>query len=366
MIEVYEYMKEPIQDNKIGGKSLLTIMTIENYLAMTDTENNPYQRNILGIKQYSKLVEDLLDDTVMPPISVVYKGKQEEIIQGLDEHKKFIILDGLQRTNCIMHCKNILETKHDRIIKSVEEFLQKKIYVEIWEELDLKTILYKMVVLNTGQKKMDYAHQLDILNNSLKNELTENGINVVTVKEKKEGVPSKDAFELADITEGLVSYINGIPISGKKNAAEFLFERLNVGINTGEDTDILDLIYNDSTYQNLIWTLKDLAKVLQEKYGVDNPFMKYNIFLSSFLASLGNAYKKNPANLELKKKELEYLCNSEEDPFSMALFSEYYTKFKTGIGEKRRKFIFEAFRDFFISKSELNRLEWDAIYERYF
>ena len=92
MIEVYEYMKEPIQDNKIGGKSLLTIMTIENYLAMTDTENNPYQRNILGIKQYSKLVEDLLDDTVMPPISVVYKGKQEEIIQGLDEHKKFIIL----------------------------------------------------------------------------------------------------------------------------------------------------------------------------------------------------------------------------------------------------------------------------------
>jgi hypothetical protein len=370
MIKVLEHMKSPLNDKKIDGKSLLTIMTVQDYLSMTDIENNPYQRNILGVKQYSKLVDDLLDDTVMPPISVVYDGVQEEITQGLDENKKFIILDGLQRTNCIMHCKNILEqtleAKKNKKIKTVDEFLQKKIYVEIWGKLDLKTILYKMVVLNTGQKKMDYAHQLDILNNSLKMELTKQGIDIITVKEKKNGSHIEKSFELADVTEGLVSYINGIPISGKKNAAEFLFEKLNVGLNTGEDAYILDSIYNDSTYENLIWTLKNLMELLDEKYGSGNPLRKYNTFLSSFLASLGNAYKKSPENLEMKKAALVNLCRQEKDPFSILVFEEYYSKFKTGIGEKRRKFIFETFRDFFISKTEINRLEWDAIYERYF
>lgn len=365
MIKLSGYMNQ-LNDQKISGKSLMTIMTIGDYLEMTDTENNPYQRNKLGVKQYTKLVADLLDDTVMPPISVVYCGTKEEILNGLDENKKFIILDGLQRTNCIMHCIERLRRNEGGRITTEQEFLKKKIYVEIWEELDLKTILYKMVVLNTGQKKMDYAHQLDILNNSLKIELQKQDIQVITAKEKKDGHQSKDCFSLADITEGLVSYINGTPISGKKNAAEFLFERLNVGINTGEDSNILELIYSEETYDNLIWVLKDFNKLLDQKYDVNNPLKKYNVFLISFLASIGFAYKKNADNFSLKKRELEKLCKTGDDPLRLKAFTEYYNKFKTGIGEKRRKFVYEVFRDYFISKSDLNTLEWEDIYDRYF
>ena len=147
---------------------------------------------------------------------------------------------------------------------------------------------------------------------------------------------------------------------------EEFFERLNVGINTGEDWSILELIYSEETYDNLIWVLKDFNKLLDEKYDVDNPLKKYNVFLISFLASIGFAYKKNPVNFKLKKKELEKLCREENDPLRIDVFTVYYNKFKTGIGEKRRKFVYEVFRDYFISKSDFNRLEWEDTYDRYF
>lgn len=369
-MKVTNYIKEPLIDKKINGKSWMAVMTIDDYLRMVDLDNNPYQRTKLGIKPYTKLIEDLLDGTLIPPISVVYNESDLDLDKELDETKKFIILDGLQRTNCIIYCKNLIEQgKSTGSINNIQDFLSKLVYVEIWEKLGLKEILYKMVVLNTGQKKMDYSHQLEILNESVRYELESKGINIITNKEIKEGMPKKDSFELSDITEGLVSFINGVPISGKKDAAEFLFERLNIGLNSGEKSNtMLELVYNDKTYFYLVWTLKDFNSLLNLSYGCEeNPFKKYNTFMISFLASLGYALKKNPQNLETKIKILENkLRHNYEDPLNLQILEGYYNKFKSGIGEKRRKFVFEAFKDFFLSKDYVDEIEWSATYERFF
>lgn len=368
-MKVENYLSTPLQDKKIQGKSWMTIMTIRDYIDMTDLDNNPYQRNKLGIKPYSKLIEDLLNDTVIPPISVVYDGDVLDLQSELDGKNKFIILDGLQRTNCLLHCISLLNaSKSTGIIKNTNEFLDKKIYVEIWEKLNLQTILYKMLVLNTGQRKMDYSHQLDILNKSIKTELEKNGIEVITAKEiKEEGRRKKECFQLADITEGLVSFINRVPISGKKDAAEFLFERFNIGLNSGEEnSSTLSIISDNDTYKYLIWTLKDFNYLLNNKYKENNPLLKYNVFLISFLASLGFSLNKNKENLYKKIRILINKLETENDPLKLTLFEEYYSSFKTGIGEKRRKFVYEVFKDFFISKEYQNELAWDEVYERYF
>ncbi|OVE69999.1 hypothetical protein CCS79_03030 [Clostridium diolis] len=366
-MRVEKFLSMPLFDRKIDGKSWMTIITIREYLSMVDMDNNPYQRNKLGIKSYKKLIEDLLNDTVIPPISVVFDGRALDLSEDLNATKKFIILDGLQRTNCMIHCKNLLEENESSgCIKTVDEFLEKKIYVEIWEKLNLQTILYKMLVLNTGQQKMDYSHQLDILNESVRYELEANGINVITRKEIKEGRPKTDCFQLSDVTEGLVSFIHTLPMSGKKDAAEFLFERFNVGLNSGEDTSILALISDKKTYKYLIWTLSDFNNLLNDCYGDENPLMKYNVFLISFLASLGYSLKKNSLNLEAKINILVKKFEGNPDPLRLSLFEQYYNKFRTGIGEKRRKFVYEVFRDYFISNEYKTELEWDEVYERYF
>lgn len=353
---------EPLYDKKINGKSRIVKMNIGDYLKITSTTTNEYQRNIQSPSFYRKLRQDLLDDTVMPPISVVYPEKDINLSQGLKVDNKFIILDGLQRTNSIMECIKTLEKgKSEGIIKDVESFKEKEIYVEIWENLELKYILYKMVVLNTGQKKMDYEHQLDILSDSLEVILQENQIKYITRKEElNKSAKSPDAFKLSSITTALVSFISGKPSTGKKNAAEFLFERFNLSIDTNEEDMTLGLINNDETYEILMWSLTEFDQKMQELYKDDNPLRKYDAFLSSMLGAMGNIYLRNPDNFENNFSKLKQLMNSDPDPLRIKSFEASYNSFKTGIGQKRRKFIFETFNQFFrMGHSE--QLEWEQI-----
>lgn len=360
---VNQNFEQPLIDSKINGKSWLVKMTVKNYLQMVDIESNQYQRNLQNLSFYRKLINDLLDDTTMPPISVVYPEENIDFQKGLRVDKNFIILDGLQRTNCILECRDIIISgKSKGLIKDIEEFDNKLIYVEIWEKLDLKYILYKMVVLNTGQKKMDYAHQLDILSESVKDKLEEAQIPYITVKEKVNGGNRQGHFELSTITQGLVSYINASPIPSKKNAAEYLFERFNINID--DNSSGLSLITNDSTYNYLKWVLVDFNNLLSEKYVNDNPMEKYDVFLISLFASLGYCQNKDPEGLDIKIKILESSFQSEADPIQLEVFKQLYTRFKTSIGDKRRRFIYETFRDFFLSPSAVDKLSWEYVYDR--
>ncbi|MCH5460920.1 hypothetical protein [Bacillus cereus] len=362
-IKVNQNFQEPVIDKKIDGVSWLVKMTIKNYLEMVDLESNIYQRNLQSLSFYRKLMEDLLDDTTMPAISVVYPEKNIDLQAGLRVDKKFIILDGLQRTNCILECRDMISKgKSSGIIQSIEEFDQKQIYVEIWEKMDLKNILYKMVVLNTGQKKMDYGHQLDILSESIKEKLEEADIPYYTVKDKAQKKKDTNGFELSIITQSLVSFINATPIPSKKNAAEYLFERFNLNIDDNKNG--LALITDDATYEYLKWVLVDFNRLLEEHYPGRNPLQKYDAFIVSLFASLGYCQKKNPENLKRKIKELEKLFASKEDPINLNVFDQLYTSFKTSIGDKRRRFIYGTFREYFLAPTTIDNLEWESMYDR--
>ncbi|MGY4556848.1 hypothetical protein COL22_02145 [Bacillus thuringiensis] len=360
-IKVDLNFEEPLIDHKINGKSWIVKMRIGDYMDMMSTDTNKYQRNLQSLSFYKKLIQDLLDDTTMPPISVVYPEKDIDFSVGLNPQKKFIILDGLQRTNCISTCLKMIEDgKSEGKFKKIEDFKNKKIYVEIWEELDLKYILYKMVVLNTGQKKMDYDHQLDILSESVENKLQESNVTYITKKEETKGIKKENAFKLSAITSGLVSFVNGAPIPGKKNAAEFLFERFNISMEGNEEKNALSVIFDDETYKYVEWVLKDFNTALQEKYGQHNPLVNYEVFMTSLFASLGYAYQRNPEQLHTKVEQLMGKFETSSDPLRIKVFDEIYSSFKTGIGTKRRKFIFETFKYYFVMSSA-DEFEWEQI-----
>ncbi|EKU42042.1 hypothetical protein C518_2996 [Lysinibacillus fusiformis ZB2] len=362
-IPVHSYFSSPIYDKKINCNSWMVQMSIGDYLSMVDFESNIYQRNLQNLSFYKKLIEDLLNDTTMPPISVVYPSSKLDLEAGLSPQNAFIVLDGLQRTNCLLECRErISKGKSKGSIQSLEEFNKKIIYIEIWENLDLPQILYKMVVLNTGQKKMDYAHQVDILSGSIQNKLEEMRIPFYTVKDKNNGEYNNDMFPLSTITQGVVSFINGAPIPNKKNAAEFLFERFN--LDNEDNQNGLALITDNKTYEYIYWVLNDLNNLLNVKYGENNPLKKYDVFLIALLASIGFCMKKNPEMLSVKIKLLEQSFEKKHDPFSLNLFTQHYSEFKTSIGDKRRRFIYDTFRDYFQSPEYYDELEWETVYGR--
>src|SRR3989344_1526143 len=245
-IQIDHFSGEPLKDGKINSKCYYIQIKIKDYLNMVDMEDNPYQRNLLKKRLYKKLIEDILIGGIFPPISVVYPDLVN-IKQGLEKEKKLKILDGLLRTNCLFLCKRIIEKEErfpfgekegvNTIYQDIDFFLNRKITLEVWENLNLKSILYKIVVLNTGQRRMDTRHQLDILFYSLEETLKRKGIEVIRFKEKEDEnseITSKDLYEknifpLFSIAESLVSYMNGLPSYSQKDAANFLFETLSLG-----------------------------------------------------------------------------------------------------------------------------------------
>lgn len=362
-IKVDLNFREPLIDRRINGTSWMVKMKIGDYLKMIDLEGNIYQRTLQSLSFYQKLIQDLLNDTTMPPISVVYPEESINFDKGLDKRKKFIILDGLQRTNCIIQCKRLIEEgRSEGEFKMLEKFENKYIYVEIWEKLELRNILYKMVVLNTGQKKMDYDHQLDILSSSIKTTLDEMGIKYYSSKEKKDFKGDNEIFPLSLITSGLVSFINKAPIRNKKNAAEFLFNNFNLDIEAGDSETTLKLINSEDTYKYMEWVLIKFNRMLCEKYGDDNPLIRYDVFMVSLFASLGFCYDRKPELLEKKIKILENLFETSEDPLKMKQFDTIYKTFKTGIGDKRRKFTFGSLRRYFMDSILDDEFRWEKEY----
>ena len=115
MLTDFRYIIEPLDDKRVKSKCFYVQMKIKDYLNMVDLQANPYQRNLLKVKLYQKLIGDILEGALFPTISVVYPDTINLEI-GFDTDKKFQILDGLQRTNCLILCKGIIS-------KEIEEKL---------------------------------------------------------------------------------------------------------------------------------------------------------------------------------------------------------------------------------------------------
>ena len=373
IIKIDKLIETPLYDKRVNSNCYYVQIKIKDYLNIVDLEANIYQRSLLKSKLYKKLIEDILEGAVFPTISVVYPSIIN-INDGLNTECKLQILDGLQRTNCLIICKGILNgefTEFDKsklkiLYKNEEEFLNRLITLELWEQLSLQSVLYKIVVLNTGQRRMDTKHQLDILMYSLQKTLIADGIDVIRQKEKEEQqiefaeTYKENKYPLSDIAESLVSYIAKSPTYTSQTAADYLFENLN--LSEKEFDNVLDVIEKEQTYKDLIWVLKDLGNEILKKYN-ENVLIKYGIFLIGLMAALGFARVKREKELVDKKLELllERFTKS-DDPLSLSEFEEFYRKFTSGIGAKRRKLIYTTFKNYLSSKID-DELYWKEAFK---
>lgn len=365
MTKFVSYIPEPIFDGLVKKNVYVVQLKIRDYLQLIDLKENPYQRNVLDYEVYHKLIRDILTGAIFPPISVVYASKID-LKKGLEGETKLMILDGLQRTNCLFVCKEIIEGKitfdSPSVYKNVEEFLDRTITLEIWENLDLRAVLYKIIVLNTGQKRMDTKHQLDIMISSLKEFLKKNEIKFIEIKEKiADEIPSKElqessTFPLYIIAEGIVAYINRYPQFTQKSSTEFLFEKLD--LEPGSYKEGIKIIEDEDTYSDLVWVLKDFSDLFLKKYKY-NIFIKYPLFFSGFMAAMGYVKTEfGKEQLDKKKEVLILLTKKEEnDPLDIMSYLRYYKEFISGIGAKRRRLVFTVLKNFF-SSPITNKLDW--------
>lgn len=161
-----------LQDRKSGCISIMATVPLATYLSLVeaayaDTGGIDGQRAPIksktGLKIRSRLVEDIKQGAVIPPIvigvvcsQIDYSdleamGESMEIVQAIEGRNLDVsIIDGMQRTTALL--ESGIASSNDSEVR-----------VEIWLAHKVESLIYRMLVLNTGQVPWDLKRQLDTL-----------------------------------------------------------------------------------------------------------------------------------------------------------------------------------------------------------
>lgn len=239
-----------IKDDCNNSYSAIAKIKIIDYLALIEgIDQLESQRDVLrtstAIKIRNRMVDDIVKGTVIPPLVlglIFPNGIQELTMENLsdvvnDAHNTLTIIDGIQRTASLKKALSIRNSVGDRTIR-----------VEIWASHNVTSLIYRMLVLNTGQVPWNTRRQVEVLYNPLKKEAEEKvvGLHLMGLAENSRRASAGEypanviadlymAFTsrkaLFDNKEGLAddfTRLDVIEASGKLVASNYFFEALSM------------------------------------------------------------------------------------------------------------------------------------------
>lgn len=171
-----------LHDVKANCHSYLCTIDLDHYLNITQV---PYekdggiegQRSALntqsGRRIRKQMVEDFKSGGVLPPVVIGIEQENASELGGFDIQQMteylgnvdagdISILDGMQRTTAMIEAKEEAGSA---------ELSSRKIRVEFWISEKLHSLLYRMLVLNTGQVPWSLRRQVEVVFHSLRKEM---------------------------------------------------------------------------------------------------------------------------------------------------------------------------------------------------
>lgn len=154
------------KDENLDCYSILTVVGISEFMKFINPVhknkgNIEEQRGVLSTRSAkiirSQMIEDLKGGGILPPIvlgsiykSTINKENFFEIILQKSEENEISILDGMQRVKALEDATNQKEINHN-------------LRVEFWFASDEAALLYRMLVLNSGQIPWSLEKQLEVV-----------------------------------------------------------------------------------------------------------------------------------------------------------------------------------------------------------
>jgi len=177
-------MAEVFPDNRTNSISYMTAMTVSDYLSLVEKayarkggiegQREPL-RTTTGRRIRERLVQDLCMGAVIPPLVIglivhpeIFKtigslGDDDFVAMvGADLQDDVSVIDGMQRTTAL---KEAFEQN--------SEIGNRKVRVEFWISENVDALVYRMLVLNTGQVPWNISRQLEVVYKSLIKEIKE-------------------------------------------------------------------------------------------------------------------------------------------------------------------------------------------------
>lgn len=195
-------------------------LPIEDYLAVVgdEFENFTIQRRRENHKAYRRLKVDIAGGALLPSITLAVKPDKvgaivplfekaeadpslyRELASALSTQGQVDILDGLQRTYIITDLKK----------EGIAFVKNQNLHVEFWLEADIDKLIYRIIILNAGQKPMSIRHQIELLFMSLKTSIEKQipDLDIYTERENTRRTKAKK-FALSAIVSAYQAFITG-------------------------------------------------------------------------------------------------------------------------------------------------------------
>ena len=223
-----------ILDNRVNGLSISATTTVSEYLEWFNRfgmdnkldEQRPVMKTRSANMIRKRLVEDLKAGAVIPPIvmgfaldAALKEVTPENAIQILNDHiSEATVIDGMQRTEALKEAFD-----DNPMIRS------NSLRIDIWITRDAISLIYRMLVLNTGQTPWDVKRQLEVIHKPLIDECRNRiqGI-VINVKNDNKRRTRAGEYQASSIVELFLAFSSRKELINTSDKLADDFTRLDV------------------------------------------------------------------------------------------------------------------------------------------
>lgn len=357
------------QDLKSGANIVYCQTTPEKYLEIigNDFQDFELQRKKENHKAYVRLQQDIKDGALLPSITLAVKHDYvSEIIEILEDKEALKnklsqtnglvdILDGLQRTYILKELQ-----EQGIVFKDGQSLL-----LEYWLEPDLRNIVYRMIVLNSGQKAMSMRHQIDLLFATTRKTIEEqvSDIELFTERDNKKRT-SSSKYPLNNIAAAYNAFLKSTPEQDGENIVNDniknteIFESSKEQINSDFDK-FIKIFKEFKEIDELAWGLYQKLSIPEITDGhlwLGSENVLLGFFAAAGILNSHNMDDKLYKSLEKIKSDLKRTGN-DFDYFSIIKYQEIAKNInakKVNIGSARRKYIFLMFKEYFRSEGDFD------------
>lgn len=376
-------------DVRTGTAVVYTQMNIAEYLEIVGTgfEDFHLQRRRESHKAYARLKEDIRNGALLPSITLAVKPeKVDDIVPTYTDYVtepsrhaaklaelisvpgSVDILDGLQRTYIM----------HDLATEQAEFKEGQRILVEFWLERDLHNLIYRIIVLNAGQKPMSIRHQLELLFASLQASIEKKIPSIEIYRERdatRRRRPRKFAFNVV-----VSAYQSMITTSSELQKSNIVANQLmeNSALDDNETAlaeqfdnfvDALSLYADLDTETFRVYSLPKvdaedqvaLTEIEQNApsnllnwFSTENVMVSFFAAISQFSTSEARGERMNAALTALK--DTLQTAEPGSDPLGLEIFNQLRTGIsarKFNLGVATRRLLTNGFKEFFREAGEV-------------
>lgn len=378
-----------LHDKRSNCYSVLSELTMKDYLSWYNEFGNKNsldeQRNVVrsttANKIRTRLIDDLTKGAVIPPIvlgiSVDDKCdvRRDNIASLIQSHiNEATVIDGIQRTEAIRLA-----------VEKKPEILESKIRTELWISFNPINLIYRMLILNTGQMPWSVKRQLDVVYKPFVKRLETSVEGIKTYTENDGGRRKNPGeYQVNSIIELFMAFTSRKEIVDTKDKLAEDFARLELIEATASEVDS-ELFMR--TIELMVVLDKSVSKY--EGLGIDEPqqfkkgldlFTKlpsqvgFVVAISKKVLGLVGAVSKSTEEKYGKLQEISdglkrlldrmSLMNQDQlrEFLAFDVLNERYSSFsRIRIGEKQREFFKKAYTELIENKFDISLREaWIA------